>query len=167
MPLRSDDPKERAAEDKCLADVEEHGVHVLRVFGDNAWPEFAYSVGLFRNFGQPEIIIMGLPADRAHAIINLVRDEARAGRRFAEGDVTDALLVGYNVTFRPVPIPQVIAHFGWAIWFYENGEFPALQLIYPDREHRWPWEPGVSPTFRSKQPLLADVDVPAWASRAG
>ena len=164
MPLRSDDPKEHEAEEKCLSDVRDHGVHVLRVFGDDTWPEFAYSVGLFHNFRHPEIIILGLPADRAHVLINLVRDEVRAGHRFKAGDSTDKLLVDYEVTFRAVPTPQLVAHFGWAIWFYEDGEFPALQLVYPDRDHRWPWQDGVSPSFRVKQPVLADVDVPAWAS---
>ena len=163
MPQLSDDPKERAAEEKCLSDIRDHGLHVLRVHGDDQWPEFAYSVGLYRNYQQAEVIILGLPLERAHAILNLIGDEARAGRRFAAGDVTDAVLNDYAVSFREVPSDHVKAHFGWALWYYGEEAFPALQLVYPDRDRRWPWESGVSDSFRSRQPVLEEVAVPAWA----
>ena len=43
MPKLSEDPKARAAEEKCLSDIAQHGIHVLKVYGDDAWPEFAYA----------------------------------------------------------------------------------------------------------------------------
>jgi hypothetical protein len=163
MPTFSDDPTKRAAEEKCVADVERHGLHILHIYGDAEWPEFAYSVGLHRNFSQAEVIVLGLPKHVGHGILNRLADLSREGRRFRAGDTTDEILNGYSVTFRPVPPGHLEAHFGWAIWFYGEEAFPALQLVFPDREGHWPWDPAASDAFRAQQPVLAAVDLPAWA----
>jgi Domain of unknown function (DUF4262) len=44
-------------------------------------------VGLFANYGHPEVIIFDRRPDIAGAIINMVRDRAAAGHRFADGDI--------------------------------------------------------------------------------
>lgn len=48
-------------ERKALADVQQHGWHVLKVMEDNEGPAFAYTVGLYHSFGHPELIVVGLP----------------------------------------------------------------------------------------------------------
>jgi len=161
----SDNPKQRSAEEKCEEDIERYGLHVLKVAGGNDWPEFVYSVGLFQSYDHPEVIILGLPGDVAHDILNGLADVIRSGKRFAPEDETEDLLEGYLCRFLAVPFEQLFAHFGWAIWYYDDRAFPALQLVYPDRAGRWPWEPGVSPGFISQQPVLSRVPVPAWAIR--
>ncbi len=138
-------------------------MHVLRVFGGDGWPEFAYSVGLFQSFEQPEVIILGLLAEIAHALLNDIADLNRRELRFQLGDSTDELLDGYQVTFRPVSPPQVQAHLGWANWFYDFEPYPAVQMVYPDRAGRWPWDPEASEGFRSNQPMLESAPLPAWA----
>jgi hypothetical protein len=52
-----------------------------------------------------------------------------------------------------------------AAWFYGAGSFPALQLVWPDRAHRLPWEEGFDPDLWSFQPLLFHGD--ASAARVG
>ena len=163
MPTFSDNPRERAAEERCVADVERYGLHVLKVGAEDDSPAFAYTVGLYRTFAHPEVIILGLDLDPMHQILNEVAAELRRGARFAPGDVSDAFLEGYDVTFRAVPERQYRAYLGWANWFNGGVRYPALQLIYPDRERRWPWEEGVSAGFRQNQPVLDDEPVPAWA----
>ena len=166
MPHLSDDPKTRAAEDKCLGDIAEHGLHVLRVLGDEKWPNFVYSVGLYRNFEIPETIIVGLKPDLAHVVLNEIANRARQGERFRLGDTIDGLLDGFSVVLRPVRDALIAAHFGWDLWYYDGQEFPTAQLVWPTTSGIWPWDPSASEDFRACQPLLATAEVPAWARRA-
>ena len=162
----SDDPRKRSAEEKCEADIQQYGLHVLKVAGDNEWPDFAYSIGLFDSFEHPEVIILGLPGDVAHRILNGLADILRSGKRFADGDESDDLLEGYPCRFLAVPPEQVVAHFGWAMWYYDGRAFPTLQLVYPDREGHWPWDGHVSSGFLAQQPILNAVPMPSWATRS-
>ena len=106
-----------------MADINRFGLHVLQVAGDNDWPEFAYSVGLFHSFEHPEVIVLGLPGTVAHRLLNGLAGEVRSGSRFGTGEETTRLLEGYPCAFRTVPPDHVSAHFGWAIWFYDGGAF--------------------------------------------
>ena len=163
MPTFSADPQERALEERCVADVEQYGLHVIKVSAEPDSPAFAYTVGLCRTFGHPEVIMFGLGLDTMHQLLNDLADAIREGYRFDSGDVSDRLLDGYDVTFRTVPERQYAAYLGWAIWFNDGHEFPALQMIYPDRERRWPWADGVAEGFRLNQPLLERAPFPSWA----
>ena len=107
--------------------------------------------------------MFGLSLDIMHRLINDVEDAVRGGARFVAGQVSDEFLTGYEVTFRSVPAFQYAGHLGWANWLYKNDQFPVLQMIYPDRKHRWPWEPGVTEVFRAGQPILADISTPPLA----
>lgn len=129
-----------------------YGWHVVWVF--NAEPEFAYTIGLHHTFVHPEIIVFGLRREVAHGVLNAVGKDVRAGRRFASGIVSDEIIAGYEVDFRPVPKTAYEAHLGWAIWYYDGADFPALQLVYPDRDGHFPWEPEAAQDFRTSQPVL-------------
>ena len=166
MPHLSDDPKARLGEEKCLADIEQYGLHVMKVGGDNEWPEFAYSVGLYHTFQVPEIIILGLGTELAHWILNEIADRARRGERLQIGDTLEGPLEGFPVRLRGVREEQIEPHFGWARWFYDGRQFPALQLVWPTTSGVWPWEHGATEELRHQQPLLESADVPAWARRA-
>jgi hypothetical protein len=45
-------------------------------------------------------------------------------------------------------------YFGAAINFYNSKGFPALQLIWTDRNDRFPWDGGYEEEFQYRQPLL-------------
>ena len=87
---------------KLLNDVETYGWHVLKVFGDDTNPGFGYSVGLFKTFGHPEIIIIGLNLDLTHSIINNVGDDIRAGKVYESGKFYSELLEGFDCYFTSV-----------------------------------------------------------------
>ena len=146
------------------ADIAAHGWVVIRIEEDARGPAFAYSIGLTARFGHPEIIILGLPLDVAHDIINLVGDAVRRGSRYVAGGTYDEFLEGYDVTFRAVPRHQYDAYLGTALRFYDNESFTTLQLVYPTREGVWPWQDGAPESFRNRQPVLADESEPPWAS---
>ena len=148
---------------ELLAEVATHGWIVMRISADGPGPDFAYSIGLVRTYGHPEVIVVGLPLDVAQRIINDLGKAVRDGARFRAGEISDAFLKDYDVTFRAVPGYQYGAYLGWGRRVYGDSDFPVLQLIYPDRAGRWPWQDGVSLQFRALQPVLADESEPPWA----
>jgi len=145
------------------ADVATYGWTVMRVSADGPGPDFAYSIGMVRTLGHPEIFIAGLPLDTAHRLINDVGASVKAGHRYRAGETSEEFLEGYSVTFRVVPRHQYGAYLGWGLRFYGDDTFPVLQFVYPDRHHRWPWHEGVTADFRATQPVLADESEPPWA----
>lgn len=151
---------------KCIerirSDVAEYGWSVMKVSNDRG-PDFAYSIGMYRTFGHPELLMFGLEIDTMHQLLNDAGEAVRSGARFQNGRETDVLLDGYSVIFRTVPEFQYPGHLGWATEYYGGEAFPALQIVYPDRTGAWPWQDGVDADFSSGQPVLADIGIPSWA----
>lgn len=142
-------------ERQVLDDIAEHGCHIAVVDEPLLGPAYAYSVGLWHRFQQPEIVIVGLPAEVAEELIALVGEDAEAGKRHAEGAFSADLLHGYRVTFRSVPRSHLRGWLAAGVWAYEGDDFPVLQLVWPDKQGRYPWQPGVREGFAALQPLLA------------
>jgi hypothetical protein len=140
---------------KLLADVAQYGWHVIGVEEDKEGPSFAYSIGLYRSFGHPEVIIFGLAVGVMHRIINAVGEQVRAGTKLEHLDEAADILDGYSVAFRSVERRHSPDYLGYARWFYK-GDFPALQCVWPDSQHRYPWHPEVSADTARRQPLLSD-----------
>ncbi len=41
---------------------------------------------------------------------------------------------------------------------YGDVDVPVLQLVYPDKQGRWPWDADVREGFRDSQPVLERID---------
>jgi hypothetical protein len=141
-------------EKKLVSDVEGYGWHVIRIADDDEGPGFAYSIGLFKSFGHPEIIVFGLDGMLMHRMINLIGEEIRQGRRFADGDAASGILEGYDVRFREVACRHYHEHCGYARWFYQGDDFPVLQCLWPDKKGRFPTDTGFARALRPRQPSL-------------
>ena len=76
----------------------------------------------------------------------------REGKPFTAGQKHDWVLEGYNCWSRQVQKLWYRDLVGWAIWFYGNSDFPAVQCLWPDKDGAFPWEE--SPAFFTPQPLL-------------
>jgi len=144
------DPGDR----KLLDDVDRHGWHVVKVTNDETDPGFAYSVGMFHTFRQPEIIVVGMDLKVMHWMINEAGEWVREGRPIRPDTPYSGLLEGYDCIFRPVAKKFYRDYFGYALWFYRDDEFPVLQCIWPDKEGHWPWNEDFNPAWKSMQPLL-------------
>jgi uncharacterized protein DUF4262 len=143
------------ADEILFRNVRSHGCHIVGI--DDGDPPFAFSVGLFLNYGHPELIIFGLPSENAQIVINHVRDHVSDGRRFADGDICDDLFGdGDKICFWQVPFEAYRQYLGIACWFYAKSmiAFPCLQIIYQDANHRFPWEVDCQPHVIKGQPLL-------------
>lgn len=138
-----------------LQTLERHGWYVIKVGAGAEAAAFAYSLGLFKTFGQPEVILFGLDLDTMHTLINDVGEAVRKGRRFAAGDSCDELLDGYTCTFRSVSPAHLRDNMTYTQWFYGHDEFPAVQLVWPDRNGKFPWDDGFDDRYRAAQPDLS------------
>ena len=140
--------------DRIEADIAKYGWHVIKVMEDDEGPGFAYSIGLHRSFGHPEVIVFGLPLDLMHRMVNTIGAEVRRGERFAAGSRSDAVLVGRPVEFRSVAAGWLDEFFGQAIRYHGGPACAALQCCWPDRAGRFPGQAGVEAGCRAAQPDL-------------
>jgi len=145
------EPDER----KLIDDVEAHGCHIIQVRPDNEIPGWSYTIGLYENFRQPEVIVVGLKEDTAHSLLNEVCRLFRNGANFHERDRKSDLLANVECEFRSVEGRWLEARvMGYANWFYGGTEYPVLQCVYPDLKGVFPWEEGFDVSWRSRQALL-------------
>jgi hypothetical protein len=47
-------------------------------------------------------------------------------------------------------------HLGWSRWFYRGDDFQCLQIVWPDRDQLFPWQPGFDDEFAGLQPDLSE-----------
>ena len=137
-----------------VAGIEEHGWRVVLIPEDEEGPGFAYSVGLFRTFGHPEIILLGLDLDLMHGLIDNMGEDVRNGASFTPGRRVEDVLEGYPVEFREVSRRRYRDYLGYAGWFYGDEDFPVVQCVWPDMEGRFPDDPDAPDSLREAQPLL-------------
>lgn len=117
-------------------------------------PSFVYSIGLWKKFGHPELISFGLTTQALHSIINLAADIVKTGQTIQTGKAyTDFFDTGKSV-FVTVDKRNIRDYFGYTIDFYNPVDFPALQLVWTDRNDKFPWDEGFEEEFIYKQPLL-------------
>jgi len=62
------------AKQTILSNIEKFGCHLALLEPDNYLPGFVYSIGLYKNYGHPEIICFGLKTEVMASIINHARD---------------------------------------------------------------------------------------------
>jgi Domain of unknown function (DUF4262) len=141
------------------ATVGEYGWAISGRHGDRHTPPWAYSVGLWLSAQVPELVICGLPVENGAAIINAIGARLAEGAEFTPDDMlVDACPAA--LTFRPVDVSwRKGGLFPTSDDFYGMVRPPYLQVVWSDREGRFPGEAGFSEAFEPMQPLL-------WLPRA-
>lgn len=137
-----------------IRDVNTVGWHIARVEPAGGHHGWAFTVGFAQTFGHPEVVVFGLPADVLRAMLDAIGLQLRAGRTFPDGHVDAALAPPYRCVFRGVYAGWHAAVLPAASWFYGDRAYAAVQLFWPDREQRWPWDAGFDPGLAEFQPLL-------------
>ena len=145
------------AEKKTLSDVRKYGLHVINVLEDENGPGFSYSIGLFENYGHPEIIIIGLRQDLAHTLLNNMAYDIKEGEAFNSGQYYDSVLDGYHCYFGKVSKSHYKDYVGWALWFYQGTDFPLVQCVYPTVSGKFPWDEDFPEDARWHCQLLTRV----------
>jgi hypothetical protein len=141
-----------------IRDVNTAGWHVARVEPGGDHHGWAFSVGFVQTFDHPEVVVFGLPDDVQRALIDTIGRHLRLGHAFPDGHVEKTLAPPYRCVFRAVNAAWCSRVLPAASWFYGNRPFHALQLCWPDRAQRLPWEAGFDPDLLTFQPLLFHAD---------
>jgi hypothetical protein len=141
---------------KLIDDIGKFGWHVLKVLEDDNGPGFAYSVGLFKTFKHPEIIIIGLKPDLAHILINNIGEDIKKGTQYQSGQLYTDILGDFKCLMLDVPKESYKKYVGYGLWYYEGDKFPLLQCIYPTVKGIYPWEKEWPEDIIDLQPILGD-----------
>ncbi|GAA4869655.1 MULTISPECIES: DUF4262 domain-containing protein [Saccharopolyspora] len=150
---------------KWLVDTaEREGAAVVQVAGDEGGAPFAFSVGAWRRFGKPEVVVIGLPPEVAQSVIGQYVRRVSAGERFAPGQLYEGFLRGCPVTFERIDHRHYPEYLGSAFVVYGGDDFPAVQLIVASPEEgRFPWDDDAPGGFREYQPVLTASGAPeSW-----
>ena len=146
------DPNELLVQTKI--NIEKFGLQVIMVNATDYSPSFAYSIGLYHTYKHPEIICFGLPNDLGHGIINDVAGLIKNGEKIKPSKNYDNIFKSSRAEFLEVNERNIDDYFGAALNFYQTTKFPALQLIWTDRNDKFPWEENFEEKFLHDQPLL-------------
>jgi hypothetical protein len=144
-----------APDEVLFRNVRERGCHLMGISAD-VGVGYVFSIGLYLNYGHAELILFGLDPNDACLIINEVRDRVVEGREYFAGDVCADLPLDRKVCFVEVPLDAYRDYLGTAIWFYAKlpRPFPCLQIVWSDRDGRFPWETGCDARLKEYQPVL-------------
>lgn len=146
---------DEAAKAQLQADIEAHGWHIGYLESNGYTPRFAFTIGLFTSYGHPEIICFGMHKKTLTAVLGHLAERVKAGEKMETGKPYTDFLDGFPVQFVEVLKAHYPKHLGPAAWHYDdNPDFPALQMVWPDPEQKWPWEEGFPHTWKLQQPLL-------------
>ncbi len=100
---------------------------------------YSYSVGFWGTLQHPEVLVVGVHPIEATKFLWLLHDRIEAGEAFRPGERYSEVCEGYDVTFLEIPSPHKPLNVAHKLY---EGEFQALQLIFPDSEGRFPGEDG-------------------------
>ncbi len=134
-----------AAQNQQISDhVQRFGWHCLHVFptgegGDH----FTYSIGFGESYDAPEVLVFGVERDKAHALLSQCAQMLREGHTIvAEAEDSAILSNDYKVIYKAVLPEHYGEYLGTAMRYYGEREFSAVVMFLPDRQHRFPWQPG-------------------------
>jgi hypothetical protein len=144
---------------KLIRDVIEHKCHLIVIPPDEHGPGYVFSIGLYLHFEHPEFVLFGLDYQTAGTAINEISALVQQGRRFQHKDVLDEIFQNVSVMLVEVDPKFYRDVLGTALWFYRSvgRDFPVLQIVWPDKRGRFPWDADFDQRAREKQPILAAV----------
>lgn len=137
-------------------DIAEIGWSVAAVTGDRTGCDWAYSVGLDLTYGHPELIIVGVDAPVAGAIVQALAEKVAEGADLRQGGPVQ--IGPMAVRFRDVDGLFCSQGDWFNLGRLVMGELghrwpDTLQIVWADVDGRYPEAPG-EPDWFMRQPLL-------------
>jgi hypothetical protein len=104
--------------------------------------DFAYTVGLMKRGCTAELLIAGVPYRTGAAILNeIAADMVNNGQMIPPSEW--AISGGYVLKAKFfIPRRGSELHLGVARAYYDRSDVPVAQYVWPDKEHRYPWDEG-------------------------
>ena len=145
--------------------VRKHGWHAIAVEETADAPTLLYTIGLCQTFGHPEVMVFGWEARFAHSIVSDMVADMKKGQFYSAGQTYPGLLDGFEVAIRPVHATQHLVHLGYATGYYRILARPellsAIQLFWPDKAGKFPFELACDPGVAQLQPRMALAVAPS------
>lgn len=153
---------------RTIVHITQYGWSVVLVQPDEDGAGWAYTVGLVHSHGAPELAMFGGDVYETEEILNMLGRETAGGRAPADGERRDGVVRGQQAAFRNVERDWSVGLFGGAVAFYRRPP-PILQVVWPNGDGLFPWQPGTDLPFRHAQPWLwlhpRQHPVGAWTRR--
>ena len=135
--------------------IAQFGWSVVHIAAEVSSPAFAYTLGLWETLAHPELIVIGFRRDTAHTVLNDCGGRIRQGEKLRAGMVDQEVLRGYPVVYVDMRPEHAPTWTGAALRHYRAKGIPHfLQIVWPDRDGRFPWDRGAPEDFRKAQPVL-------------
>ncbi|MFF4755270.1 DUF4262 domain-containing protein [Streptomyces sp. NPDC002514] len=136
-----------------LGVIHQHGWQVVMIPADDPGPGWAYTIGLWHQHRIPELAMFGLDVYLMQTVLNNLGQRALEGQTLQAGQKRHEV-ASVPVVLKPVDYRWYKAFFGAAIGYYRKPPFPFLQVVWPDRDGAYPWQPG-GKDLLNRQPLLS------------
>ena len=134
-----DDDAVEAYLDELRATIDEHGHAVQQVASGGDEPGWSYTIGLDA-FELPELIIVGgVPRGEQGSILNGLAARMRDGEELELGARDPSVLEGFDVTY--VEVADTTTE-DFAVALRLQRSFRAVQIVWPDVQNRFQWDPG-------------------------
>jgi hypothetical protein len=148
-----DPGRERGPWDRWVHDtIAAAGWAVVAVSGETP---YAFTIGVWHSYELPELAMFGLREQDMqiwlNACVKLLRDRPTQVR---DGEEFDGVLDRFPVQVRGVDPSWHRSLFAAMCAYYGTLETPVRQLVWPDRDGRWPWDPAATATCRERQPQV-------------
>ena len=142
-------------QDRSIATiVGKHGWFIALFTASDYLPSFAYTIGLWQKFKHPEIIAFGLTTETLGSILNIAGDKVKSGELINTNQLSDDFFENGSTQFVKVHEESLKDYFGYGLEYYDYEVFPALQMVWTDRNNKFPWDDDFEEEFKIKQPLL-------------
>lgn len=148
----------RTAQQKIAQTINEHGWMVMAV-PDNEGTPFAYTIGLYKNFKHPEIIVTAIDPQQALALLNFLGEQIKEGKKFEIGKTFEKDDASHRHVFLKVENKYYSYYLGSAKDYYNGVHFPAIQRLTADKQEIFPWEKGCDPTVKIAQKVLGKINL--------
>lgn len=145
---------------RAEADIEEFGWHLVMVKGEGS-PGYLYTIGLWESYKHPEILLFAPSEDPTGMAQRLAAMAKRVGKgeTFESGKVFENFFGNHPGASRDVLPIWIPSFMGVARAVYENLDFPAIQLYWPDETGLFPWQSGFDIDLFAYQPILDERNV--------
>lgn len=136
--------------DRIRGLVDQYGWAIQSVFPDEADqdPGFAYTAGLSLH-GHAEIIVSGLPPSTGQMLLNDLAKRVRdSGDDLATNTPMDDVIENLSVILIPVTDPRKYISIADTLLQKKvaGAHAAAVQMVWPDPNGRFPWEPDCTTT---------------------
>jgi hypothetical protein len=152
--MKNQDEQDCDDNNRTISDIEKFGWAAIAIERTEYFPSFVYTIGLWQKFKHPELIALGLTPKTLHIALNDAAEIIKSGHALEVEKTYSDFFENGLVEFIKVDNRNISDYFGYAIDFYKTNQFPALQLIWTDRNNKFPWDSDYQEEFKYRQPLL-------------